>query len=167
MIRGDQRRGEGGTFRGSDYIVLEDPDSTACENRTRTACEKPTTVFPTSDNRMQPNTIEPKTEETKPPRAPQGAAWEPEMFERFWRLYPKKKDKVKAIKEWNRLKADRKLMGVMSAALKTQMASEEWLRDNGRAVPYPCRWLSHRRWEDVEAVTLPSAAPAEEAIVWL
>lgn len=102
-----------------------------------------------------------------PPKAPKGAVWDPEMFERFWTLYPKKKDKAKAIKEWNRLKADRKLMGVMSAALKAQMASEEWQRDNGRAVPYPCRWLSHRRWEDETAVTLPSAAPAEEAIVWL
>ena len=58
------------------------------------------------------------------------------------------KDKVKAIREWNKLKADRKLMKKMSAALKTQIASEEWQRDNGRAIPYPCRWLSHRRWED-------------------
>ena len=165
VSRGDQRRSEGGTFQGSDYVVREDP--TACENRTRTACEKPISVFPISENRTQPNTIEPNTEETNPPKAPKGAVWDPEMFERFWTLYPKKKDKAKAIKEWNRLKADRKLMGVMSAALKAQMASEEWQRDNGRAVPYPCRWLSHRRWEDETAVTLPSAAPAEEAIVWL
>lgn len=87
------------------------------------------------------------------------------MFARFWAMYPKKKDKVKAIREWNRLKADRKLMREMSAALGRQIASEEWQRDEGRAIPYPCRWLSHRRWED--EVQTPPAAPREEAVEWL
>jgi len=104
-------------------------------------------------------------------RSPQGAErdiWDPEAFERFWQAYPKKKDKQKAIREWNRLKADRKLMKTMSAALRRQKASEEWQRDNGRAIPYPCRWLSHRRWED-EDVT-PAAQPSEprrEAELWI
>ena len=107
----------------------------------------------------------------RPPKAPRGAEgeiWDREAFEAFWALYPKKKDKAKAIKEWNRLKADRKLMRVMSAALKTQMASEEWQRDNGRAIPYPCRWLSHRRWED-EVERAPKAAEGrkEAEVEWL
>ena len=99
------------------------------------------------------------------PKPPKGAAseiWDPEAFERFWKLYPKKKDKAKAIQEWNKLKADRKLMKKMSAALGAQMASEEWQRDNGRAIPYPCRWLSHRRWEDELSVSVPAPKPAEE-----
>lgn len=102
---------------------------------------------------------------TTPPKAPKGGVWDPEAFERFWRLYPKKRDKAKAIREWNRLKADRKLMGVMSAALRTQMASEEWQRDNGRAIPYPCRWLSHRRWEDELSIDTLPQKEAED--VWL
>ena len=97
----------------------------------------------------------------------EGDIWDPEAFERFWQIYPKKKDKKSCIKEWNKLRADRNLMRIMAAALRRQMVSEEWLRDNGRAVPYPCRWISHRRWEDDPDVALPSAAPAEEAIVWL
>ena len=83
-----------------------------------------------------------------PPKAPQGAAWEPEMFERFWKLYPRKRDKLKALRAWDKLKADRKLMQTMSAALKAQMATEEWQRDNGRAIPYPSTWINNRRWED-------------------
>ena len=39
-------------------------------------------------------------------------------------------------------------MHEMSAALTRQKKSAEWLRDGGKAVPYACRWLSHRRWED-------------------
>ena len=86
--------------------------------------------------------------ENDPPVAPQGAAWEPQMFERFWKLYPRKRDKLKAMRAWDKLKADRKLMQTMSAALKAQMATEEWQRDNGRAIPYPSTWINNRRWED-------------------
>ena len=125
----------------------------------------PTKMSPRGDKNVTP--IMNRKEEQDPPKAPQGAAWEPMMFERFWKLYPKKKDKSKAIREWDRLKADRKLMGVMSAALRAQMASEEWQRDNGRAVPYPCRWLSHRRWEDeLETAAMPAAQPREE-LPWI
>jgi len=106
-----------------------------------------------------------------PPKAPQGAAveiWDKPAWDRFWAIYPRKVDKAKAIRAWNRLKADRKLMQIMSAALKAQRASEEWRRDNGRAIPYPSTWLNNRRWEDE---TVPSPAPApyvgrEEAIEW-
>ena len=107
--------------------------------------------------------------EINPPKAPQGAAdvWDPEAWDRFWKLYPKHKDKAKALKEWNRLKADRKLMREMSAALRAQIASEEWQRDNGRAIPYPCRWLSHRRWEDELTERAPVPAPTAEELPWI
>ena len=55
----------------------------------------------------------------------------------------------------------------MSAALRVQMASEEWQRDNGRAIPYLCRWLSHRRWEDEQEVQLPKPAGQEVKRIWL
>ena len=106
------------------------------------------------------------------PQSPQGGAveiWDKEAFDRFWARYPKKKDKAKAIREWNKLKADRKLMMTMSAALGRQMASEEWQRDHGRAIPYPCRWLSHRRWEDELEVTIqPVSNPdTREDVPWI
>ena len=148
---------------------------------------EPGQIFPGNpDKNVRHSKKESKKEDQNPPEAPQGAAcasggsssgltaggrkttgaageiWDPEAFERFWKLYPKKKDKAKAIEEWNKLKADRKLMRKMSAALGAQMASEEWRRDKGRAIPYPCRWLSHRRWEDELSVSLPAEKPAEE-----
>lgn len=104
------------------------------------------------------------------PKSPQGGGseiWDPEAFERFWKLYPKKKDKKLAIMEWNKLRADRNLMWIMAAALRRQMASEEWLRDKGRAIPYPCRWLSHRRWEDEPDVDLPEPQQKEADDIWL
>ena len=103
----------------------------------------------------------------KPPKAPQGAcAWEPEMFERFWKAYPCKKDKASACKEWDKLRPDRKLMDVMSAALLRAKASDEWQR--GIGIPYACRWLSHRRWEDEAGSSSRAEAPPppKEGFVW-
>ena len=76
------------------------------------------------------------------------------MFERFWQSYPKQgqKDKVRARREWDRLKPDRKLMMSMSAALDRAKSSDEWQR--GIGIPYACRWLSHRRWEDTPGAKL-------------
>ena len=34
----------------------------------------------------------------------------------------------------------------MKLALMQQKQSDEWIR--GIGIPYFCRWLSHRRWED-------------------
>ena len=104
----------------------------------------------------------------KPPRGGAREIWDPEAFERFWKLYPKKKDKQLAIREWNRLKADRNLMMTMTATLRRQMASEEWTRDEGRAIPYPGRWLSHRRWEDEVPERAPQRGTArEEGPEWI
>jgi len=91
--------------------------------------------------------------DNNPPKAP---AWEPEMFERFWKAYPRGEDKAGARREWDKLKPDRKLMQTMSAALDRDKASDEWQR--GIGIPYACRWLSHRRWED-ETRGLPAEAP--------
>ena len=108
--------------------------------------------------------------ENNPPKAPQGAAWEPEMFERFWKAYPCKRDKASARREWDRLEPDRKLMLTMSAALKRQKASEQWQREIG--IPYACRWLRNRRWEDEldEPGGPPrAAAPTDERrdVLWI
>lgn len=126
----------------------------------------------TTLTKMSPPTINKKinNKSISSPQSPPGGGdgsgiWDKEAFDRFWAMYPKKRDKAKAIKEWNRLKADRKLMRRMSAALGAQMASEEWQRDNGRAIPYPCRWLSHRRWEDELGVEIPQQK--EDDRVWL
>lgn len=84
-------------------------------------------------------------------------SWEPEMFARFWKSYPCGKDKQGAIREWDRLRPDRKLMLTMSAALARDKASAEWQR--GIGIPYACRWLSKRRWEDENRDRTPDEAP--------
>ena len=101
--------------------------------------------------------------ENNPPKAPQGAAWEPELFERFWKAYPRKEDKASARREWDRLKPDRELMRTMSAALGRAKTSDEWLR--GIGIPYACRWLRNRRWEEWAQESGPDTeAPVERKL---
>jgi len=169
VSRSDQVRTEGGTFRGADYVVREIPEggiSTACQNSTRTACQNSTRTACGNSTRSlinKPNTKEPSTKDPpKPPKGRRGSDipdWEPELFERFWKAYPRGEDKQGARIEWNRLRPDLKLMKTMSAALERAKASDEWQR--GVGIPYAVRWLRNRRWEDeARAAETPRTEPA-------
>ena len=72
--------------------------------------------------------------------------WKPERFEAFWSSYPRGEDKQAAIREWDKLKPDDALLREMALGLARDLQSEAWQR--GIGIPYACRWLSHRRWED-------------------
>ena len=172
VTRGQSR--QGGKFSKNEYIVRESPAfPPSCENRITAppSCDFPITEKPITENRTLPNTKRLSTEPPKPPRGRRAKAaceWEPELFERFWKLYPRGEDKDKARFEWDDLKPDLALMQRMSAALKRQIGSDEWRR--GVGVPYACRWLSNRRWEAAEksAGCVPgSNTSGEEAIPWI
>ncbi|MBO7667072.1 MAG: helix-turn-helix domain-containing protein [Firmicutes bacterium] len=96
---------------------------------------------------------------SQPKKAPDH---EPEMFDRFWRLYPRGEDKQGAMEEWDRLRPDRETMFAMSRALERQKASDEWQR--GIGIPYAVRWLRKRRWEDEDKQ--PRNGGGKELPVW-
>jgi len=164
VTRSEQIRTDAGTFRGADYVVREISESTACENRTRTACENPISENRTRLQINKPSTKEPSNNPPKPPRRGRRGSdlpdWEPELFERFWKAYPRGEDKQGARAEWNKLQPDLTLMRIMSAALDRAKSTDEWQR--GVGIPYACRWLSKRRWED-EPKETARTAPAEAA----
>lgn len=92
--------------------------------------------------------------------------WEPEIFERFWKAYPRGEDKAAARYEWDNIRPDRKLMREMSAALDRQKQTDEWRR--GVGIPYACRWLRDRRWEDeTRAQETPEETDDREDVPWL
>jgi uncharacterized protein YdaU (DUF1376 family) len=66
-------------------------------------------------------------------------------FEEFWKAYPNKKDKQKAIVAWAKHEPD---LAKVLKALKTQKNSEQWKKDNGQFIPLPTTWLNGARWED-------------------
>ena len=86
-------------------------------------------------------------------------AWKPERFEAFWDYYPRGEDRMGAVEEWDKLQPDDALIDRMARALARQKASEEWQR--GIGIPYACRWLRKRRWEDVPAQPQVQTPPVQ------
>jgi hypothetical protein len=69
-------------------------------------------------------------------------------FVQFWNLYPKKRDKAKAKKAWDKLNGKRPKLSDLLASLKTQTQSKDWLKDGGQYIPLPTTWLNGCRWDD-------------------
>ena len=68
-----------------------------------------------------------------------------DYFEAFWKLYPKKVNKSKAEKSWEKIPSsvDPK---IIFDALAIQKKTEQW--ENFKYIPHPSTWLNQRRWED-------------------
>ena len=119
-------------------------------------------------SKMTPVSVKGNKKSTKnPPKPPRGRRrWkeacehEPELFERFWKKYPRKDGKGEARYEWDDLKPDRELMMEMSAALRAQKATDEWQR--GIGIPWACRWIRYRRWENEGIVLEESEEDPED-----
>ena len=141
---------EGGQFAGNIYIIREKPEEDPPLAAFPTM-GKPTAGKPTTGNPPQIN-----KDKQIPPKAPQGGRrgreakdapdWKPERFAGFWAFYPRGEAKQAAIRAWDKLAPDDKLIETMGKALKRQKQSADWLA--GVGVPYASTWLNQRRWED-------------------
>ncbi|MCF7558887.1 hypothetical protein [Pseudomonas petrae] len=70
------------------------------------------------------------------------------VFERFWKLYPRKVDKVKAEKAWIKLNVTEEMFAVIATVLARQCQSVGWLKSGGQFIPHPTTWINGNRWED-------------------
>ena len=114
--------------------------------------ENPMLENPMLENRTQYNTKEYNTKEfiTKdiPPISPKGGKDCSDLFNQFWTAYPKHIAKQSAVKAFEKLKPDEKLLEAMLKAIEMQKESKQWEKDGGAFIPYPATWLNQRRWED-------------------
>ncbi len=196
-LRRRQTCGEGGRFGSTQYIITDTPgdfgDEEPCPNfyDTDSEADSPCPTLPDTEKpapekspqkkRSPEQWKRPEQESPQSPpaggasakkqrrgRAPKAAPeWKPERFEGFWRMYPLKKSKQAAIRAWDSLHPDDRLLAVMGLALQRQLASSEWQRklreEGGQGIPYPATWINGRRWEDEDQpdrAALP--APARE-----
>jgi hypothetical protein len=70
------------------------------------------------------------------------------MFDQFWLIYPKKKNKGQAERAWVKLNPDEALFAAIIAGVQRAKASYEWQKDGGQYIPYPATWLNAKGWED-------------------
>ena len=70
------------------------------------------------------------------------------MFDTFWKAYPKKKDKAKALRAFSKLKPDEELLNRILRALEEQSKDKNWVKENRQYMPYGATYLNDRRWEE-------------------
>ena len=69
-------------------------------------------------------------------------------FDEFWKAYPKKKAKEAARKAWIKLKPNETLGKEIIQAVIESAKTKDWLKENGKYIPYPATYLNGKRWED-------------------
>ena len=95
---------------------------------------------------------EKRREDIDTPLPPVGG--EDDLFEDFWRAYPRKVGKDAARKAFTRRKVGKGVLAQMLEAIAAQRNSTQWLRDGGQYIPHPATWLNDGRWQDE---SVPSA----------
>jgi hypothetical protein len=71
-----------------------------------------------------------------------------ESFDKFWKAYPNKKAKQAAMKAWEKITPSNGLVEEMLAAIKKELASDQWKKEKGQFIPHPATWLNGKRWLD-------------------
>lgn len=68
-------------------------------------------------------------------------------FEQFWVVYPKKKNKDKALEYWHKKEGKPPIAEIL-AKLELQKKSVDWQKDNGQFIPYPGSYINAGGWFD-------------------
>ena len=89
----------------------------------------------------------------------------PQDFSKFWAVFPNKTGKGAAFKAWQKIKG-RPSVDELVASLKQHAMCDKWIRDEGRYIPNPTKWLNQRRWEDEvkSHVKVGASQPAKKNI---
>jgi hypothetical protein len=86
-----------------------------------------------------------------------------ELFDKFWKEYPKKIDKAKCKKWFDKNKPNEQLVNKMiETIVRFKNYAEQWKRDNGQYIPYPLTWLNGGRWDDELTVEVRQQTPVKE-----
>lgn len=84
-------------------------------------------------------------------------------FEAWYSLYPNKKNRQGAIREWQKLKPDKDVQVLMHEGLQREIAWRQKNHGGGTFIPewvHPERWIKYRRWEDDHGVVTQGRAEA-------
>ena len=82
----------------------------------------------------------------------------PEAFILFWKAYPRKTGKDKALESWKKKSPP---LADCLTALEWQRNQSQWVKDSGQFIPHPTTWINQGRWNDepIKASAGSSSAP--------
>ena len=82
------------------------------------------------------------------PRKPFRSKLQEDLFDEFWRAYPRKRNKGQAERAWVKISPNAELFAKIMDGLARAKASFDWRKEDGRFIPYPATWLNAKGWED-------------------
>lgn len=72
-------------------------------------------------------------------------------FDAFWNDYPKsrRKGRYEAESAWRKLRPSPETSARIMASLAAWKSSDDWLKDGGKFIPWPQKFLNKHRWEEI------------------
>jgi hypothetical protein len=98
---------------------------------------------PQQSSTIQDSSTLNKLNKTKPNQTKQ--VYDQELFNRFWKEYPRKEAKATAISAWNKLNVDDIMANTIIEGVKYYKQSKQW--QDKQYIPHPSTFLNQRRWE--------------------
>lgn len=157
-----ERGSRGLSNRYRPTLAGSSADATSSASTTSSA-GTPQLVAPARLEVVAPARPEPrKSEPRKEPRRASRALDE-QGFAEFWEAYPKKVEKVEALKAFRKLKATDRAAAIADVSRRN---AGEWLGKDTQYLPGAPKYLRGRRWEDEPLGTAPTppAAPRGSAV---
>ena len=109
-----------------------------------------------------PHLEPPNSQQNKPkdkPKLPFTSKKQEQLFDQFWQLYPRKKNKGQAERVWAKLLPSDELVAAILDGLERAKAGHDWQKEGGKYIPHPATWLNAKGWEDELGPPSPSQVP--------
>lgn len=71
-----------------------------------------------------------------------------ELFDRFWKAYPRKEGKPKALRTFEKLNITDETLEQILAELERQAKLKDWWHIDMKYIPLAQTWLNRRDWEE-------------------
>lgn len=71
-----------------------------------------------------------------------------ELFDRFWRAYPRRQNRGHAEAAFAKIKPDVAMVDRMLEAIARARESPQWREAQGKYIPHPATWLNAKGWAD-------------------
>lgn len=70
------------------------------------------------------------------------------LFDRFWKAYPRKEGKPKALRTFEKLNITEKVLEQVLAELERQAKLKDWKHISVKYIPLAQTWLNRMDWEE-------------------
>jgi hypothetical protein len=139
----------------------EKPSKGRCEHGARPGISRPS---PADSFNLLPLTYNPHTDAEqkslvdKPTKEHASKKQEPEHFDQFWKIYPRKVNRQGFFTFWMKNNLDQEAETIIASVQRHSMC-EQWKAQNGQFIPHPLTYLRQQRYAD-----LPMDVPSITAI---